>query len=128
MVLLDTDVFVDILRQHGSAVTWLRSLGPETIGVLGLVAMELLQGCRSREQQQQVETALAPYILYWPTQVDCARAYGEFAAYYLSHGLGVLDALIAETAVGLGVTLATFNEKHYGVLDSLQTVQPYSRG
>jgi len=42
----------------------------------------------------------------------------------LSHNLGILDALIAQTAVGLNVELATFNTKHYGVVDDLQNLEP----
>jgi predicted nucleic acid-binding protein len=89
--------------------------------------MELLQGCRNREEQQQLEGFLHPYQRYWPDQLDCARAFEDFSACYLSHGLGILDALIAETALGLGVPLASFNTKHYGVLTALQTIQPYTR-
>jgi len=43
MILLDTDVMVDILRGYEPAKEWLASV--EEIGVPGLVAMELIQGC-----------------------------------------------------------------------------------
>ena len=127
MILVDTDVMVDIMRRHAPAVAWLDSLGTETIGIPGLVAMELLQGCRNREEQRRVENVLRPYTLYWPGRMDCARAFDDSAAYHLSHTLGILDALIAETAVGLGMELATFNTKHYSVVSALQTIQPYTR-
>jgi hypothetical protein len=55
------------------------------------------------------------------------RAYGSFAKYRLSHNIGLLDSLIAETAAGLGVPLATFNDQHYRVFGGLQLLQPYSR-
>jgi predicted nucleic acid-binding protein len=56
---------------------------------------------------------------------DCQRGYQDFAAYRLSHGLGLIDALIGATAVGCGETLATFNVKHYAVIARLTTVQPH---
>lgn len=127
MILVDTDVMVDVMRRHGPAVAWLDSLGTEVIGIPGLVAMELLQGCRNREEQEQLERFLRPYQRYWPTQADCARAFADFAAYHLSHDLGILDALVAETAVGLSTELATFNTKHYSVVPNAQIVQPYER-
>jgi predicted nucleic acid-binding protein len=49
----------------------------------------------------------------------------DFAAFHLSNYLGLLDALIAHTAVGLNEPLATFNVKHYGVIAGLQMLQPY---
>lgn len=127
MILVDTDVMVDIMRRHAPAVAWLDLLDAEMIGIPGLVAIELLQGCRHREEQQQLEGYLRPYQRYWPSQADCDRAFEDFGMYHLSHNLGILDALIAETAVGLGTELATFNTKHYDVLGALRTIQPYSR-
>ncbi len=127
MILLDTDAMVDVMRRHPLAVAWLGQLGPDVVGIPGLVAMELLQGCRDREEQRQLESILRPYTLYWPAQADCIRAFDDFAAYHLSHDIGILDALIAETAVGLGVELVTFNEKHYRAVSALHTLQPYPR-
>src|SRR6266404_1141693 len=122
-MLLDTDVMVDFLRGHPPAVTWLTAL-PPSIGLPGLVAMELIQGCRNLAEQRRVEKELQRFARYWPTVPDCQRAYHDFAANHLSHGLGLLDALIAHTAVGLNEPLATFNVKHYGTINGLQTVQP----
>jgi predicted nucleic acid-binding protein len=128
MILLDTDVMVDALRKYPPAVAWLTSLGNASIGVPGLVALELLQGCANRDEQSQVETRLRPYRIYWPQQADCGRAYKDYVHNHLSHGLGILDALIAETAVGQGAILATFNTKHYRVITALQVMEPYERG
>jgi predicted nucleic acid-binding protein len=127
MILLDTDVMVDLMRGHEPAISWLDSLGAEAVGIPGLVAMELIQGCRDRAEQQQVERALRAHALYWPTERDCIRALDSFVEYHLSHGIGVLDALVAETAVGLGLQLATFNERHYRIIGVLETIHPYAR-
>jgi predicted nucleic acid-binding protein len=127
MILIDTDVMVDIMRRHAPAVAWLDTLETEVIGVPGLVAMKLLQGYGNREEQEQLESFLRPYRRYWPSQSDCGRAFDGFAMFHLSHHLGILDALIAETAVGLDVELVIFNTKHYDILSALRTIQPYSR-
>ncbi len=127
MLLLDTDVMVDVLRRYPPAVEWLASLGEEPVSLPGLVALELLQGCRNLAEQKQVETVLRQYALYWPDRDDGARAFDDFVAYHLSHNLGLLDALIAETVVGLGGQLATFNTKHYSIISTLQAFQPYAR-
>jgi predicted nucleic acid-binding protein len=52
-MLLDTDVMVDFLRGYAPAVTWLTNYaGP--IGIPGLVAMELLQGCHDLESNNEL--------------------------------------------------------------------------
>lgn len=127
MVLVDSDVMVDVLRRHPPALDWLGDLGSEIVSVPGLVAMELINGCRNRDEQRRVEAALAPFDLYWPDAQDCAHAFDNFAQYHLSHNVGLLDSLIAATAIGLGVSLATFNQKHYDAIVGLQTIQPYVR-
>jgi predicted nucleic acid-binding protein len=112
-MLLDTDVMVDILRGHPPAVTWLAGSGHIPLALPGLVAMELLQGCRNLAEQQRLERDLLRFTLHWPTQADCQEAFRDFAAYRLSHNLGLIDALIGHTALGMGEELATFNVKHF---------------
>jgi hypothetical protein len=123
-MLLDTDVLVDFFRGHAPAVNWLTNC-TLPIGIPGFVAMELVQGCRDFAEQQRVESELARFTFHWPTRIDCERAYRDFSAQRLVSGLGLLDSLIAQTAVGIGEPLATFNIKHYGAVTSLQVLQPY---
>jgi len=125
--MIDTDVLVDVLRNYPPALAWLRTIRTELIDVSGLTALELLQGCRNRNEQRRVESFLQLYSLRWPSNSDCERALADFSLYHLSNGLSILDALIAETAVGLNLELATFNQKHYDVVKTLRTFQPYSR-
>jgi predicted nucleic acid-binding protein len=124
-MLLDTDVMVDILRGHPPAVQWLNGLANTPVALPGLVALELLQGCQNLADHQRLEKHLLRFTLHWPTQLDCQRAYLDFAAYRLSHNLGLLDSLIGHTAAGLNQTLATFNVKHYAAIAGLHTIQPY---
>jgi predicted nucleic acid-binding protein len=123
-MLLDTDVLIDFLRAYPPAVAWLTNYS-SPIGVPGLVAMELIQGCHNLPEQQRVERELRRFLIHWPSLTDCQRAYQDFASCWLSNNLGMLDALIGQTAVGLGETLATFNVKHYGLIAGLNTLQPY---
>ncbi len=50
-----------------------------------------------------------------------------FARYYLSHGLGIIDALIGQMAASLDLPLHTFNQKHYAAIPRIRLVQPYPR-
>lgn len=127
MVLLDTDIMIDLLRQYEPAVTWFIALDNEEIALPGYVAMELIQGCRNKLEQAKIEAALRPCRMVWPTPDMCQAALSSFAQFRLSHNLGLLDALIGQTAVALDMPLYSFNTKHYAALPSLKVVEPYQR-
>ena len=127
MILLDTDVLIDVLRRKQVALDWLESLKDEEVLVSGFTVMELIQGCRNKSDQGYVEGTLVRYIVAWPTAESCQKALKVFSDHRLSHGIGALDAFIGQTAVQLGIALATFNQKHYSVIPDLRTVQPYPR-
>lgn len=118
---------IDLLRQHLPAISWLESLGEEEVILSGFVVMELLQGCTSKSEQVKVEQALAGFEVTWPLPETCNEALQVFARYHLSHGVGLLDALIGQTAVALNLPLHTFNRKHYAPIPNLVTIEPYNR-
>jgi predicted nucleic acid-binding protein len=126
MYLLDTDVLIDIQRGHTPAVAWFSSL-PDVPNVPGFVVMELIQDSQNMQQVRKALQLVAPLPVVWATEADCARALSDFTTYHLSNSLGLLDALIASCAVGRGLTLCTFNVKHYRVIPNLITAQPYAR-
>jgi len=128
MILVDTDVMIDLLREYSPAVTWLDSLGEEKIILPGFVVMELIQGCRNKTEQEKVKRELGAYSIAWPSSEMCDEALSVFARYYLSYGLGIIDALIGQMAVALNLPLYTFNQKHYTAIPKLKTVQPYEKG
>ena len=127
MILLDTDVMVDILRQYPPAIAWLETREDEGILLPGFVIMELIQGSRNKEEQEKLEQELKNYPTVWPSGTMYNEALTVFARHHLSHGIGMLDALIGQIAVALDVPLHTFNKKHYETVPGLQTVQPYTK-
>ena len=128
MTLLDTDIIIDILRKYPPAIAWLKSLDDEEIILPGFVVMELIQGCRNKTEQEKVQKTLTAYGMTWPSTTTCDEALAIFTHFHLSHSLGLLDALIGESAVALNLPLHTFNQKHYAAIPGLTTVQPYAKG
>jgi len=127
MIILDSDIMIDILRKHAPATAWLSSLGDEEIALSGFVIMELIQGCRNKAEQEKLEKSVTSYSVVWPSSKTCEEALSVFSRYHLSHSLGLLDALIGETALVFNLPLHTFNQKHYAAIPNLKTVQPYTR-
>lgn len=126
MYLVDTDVLIDVQRGHPPALEWFQRC-TEPPSVPGLVVMELIQDAPNTRRVGEALKLVAPLPVVWPTEADCARALSDFAALHRSHGLGLLDALIAACAVGRGATLCTFNTKHYRAVPGLVPEQPYER-
>jgi predicted nucleic acid-binding protein len=126
MRLLDTDILIDVQRRYQPAVEWLATLN-ELPGVPGFVVMELYQDAPDTRRIREVDELIAPLAVVWPNERDCQRALSDFRALHLSHGVGLLDALIGATAIGLNATLVTFNLRHFRPLMGLITEQPYSK-
>jgi predicted nucleic acid-binding protein len=119
-------VLIDVQRRHPPALARFTGL-TELPVVPGIVVMELIQDARNADEVTAALKLVAPLKIVWPTEADCAAALANFTAFHLSHGLGLLDALIASSAVGLNATLCTFNAKHFRVVPRLITSQPYAR-
>src|SRR5256885_16846769 len=126
MDLLDTDVLIDVQRGHPPALAWFAGL-TDLPSIPGFVAMELIQDARNVQEVRNAQALVAPLRLTWPTESECAIALANFATLHLSHGLGLLDSLIAACAVGRAARLCTFNVKHYVAVPGLLTFQPYVR-
>ena len=123
---MDTDVLIDLERKHPPADAWFAAL-PHLPAIPGFAAMELLNGSRSQSDRLLIETFLRPFSIVWPTEADMDRALRKYTPLRLSDGLGLIDALIAATAVGRGEALLTFKVKHYRAVPGLAIHQPYIR-
>jgi len=126
MLVLDTDIMVDIQRGFAPAIEWLRTL-PETPAITVITLLELLYGCRDKQEQQTVERVAARMPVLYLDEPACQRAVDYFSQFHLSHGLGILDALIAAIVTTRGLTLCSFNEKHYRMIPELRLIKPYAR-
>ena len=126
MLILDTDVLIDVQRGHAAALAWFATL-TDLPSVPGFVVMELIQGAKNTQQVRDVLRMTSPMPIIWPTSTDCQRALTDFTAFHLTDGLGLLDAMIAAVAIGQSAELCTFNEKHYRAVPGLVTHRPYTR-
>jgi predicted nucleic acid-binding protein len=103
MVLLDTDILIEVLRGSLQAKTWMGALRKDDFGIPGVVAMELLMGCRNQLELRQITTFLESFNLIWPEASEVYNAYGLLANLRLSSGLGIPDYLIAGLALARDV-------------------------
>jgi len=126
MTLVDTDVMVDIRCGHPPALAWFDGLGAVP-GLPGFVLMELVAGCKTRNDMRAVKKQASLFQIYWPTPTDCEQALELFMATRFSSGLSMPDAVIGATAIGLSATLFTFNARDFKTIKGLDFKAPYAR-
>lgn len=125
--LTDTDVLIEIIRGNARAGAWLRANQEQVLGIPVLAFMEILQGARNRREQQLLAEQLGMYTIVHLDEGDSKQALNWFKEFHLSHGVGILDCLIAAIAVRIGKPFYTFNLKHFQVFPALDVREPYER-
>ena len=124
MLLLDTDVLIDYLRDRGEAVRYFEGLLAPTATSAVTVA-ELYAGVRNAEEEAAVESLLSTLHIF---EIDAAIAKraGLFRRKYLrSHQVEIPDALIAATSAVHEAQLVTLNRRHYPMLP--RVLVPYRK-
>lgn len=121
MTVLDTSVFIDLVRGLPGAGAFLQGLDTRPVAS-EISRIELLQGMRSPERRQ-TERVMAS-VRWIPVDEGIARQAGEFGrAFRRSHQLEPVDLAVAATADLLGLPLATANVKHFPMFPDLRA--PY---
>jgi predicted nucleic acid-binding protein len=106
MLLLDTNILIDVLRGEAVALAWLEQQSQPRISVISWI--EVLVGCREGESE-----AVQTWLETFPRlALDDAIA-SETVRLRQQHGLKVPDAIILATARCGGLTLATRNSRDF---------------
>jgi predicted nucleic acid-binding protein len=120
LVLVDTDILIDAGRGIPLAVAFLARQSEEVMAISAVTRMELIVGCRNRSELRTLDRFLRAFRVFALTPEITQKAEDLLRQYRLSHGLLIPDALIAATAVGAGVALATKNLADFRFIDGLQ--------
>jgi len=124
-MILDADVIIDLLRGLQPAKLWFSRL-EHFPSVSGVALLEVLYGAPDAEGQRRIEKLVKPLSILWPNEADAQNA-RKLARYKLSDGIEMNDVLTAHIAMRHGLTLATFNIKHFRAIPGLSIMQPYAR-
>lgn len=121
MILIDSDILIDVLRNQQRAAERLLALSElESLAVGAVTQMELIVGCRNGQELQRVERLLSGFEIQDLT-IDISRqSVNLLREYRLSHGLLMADALIAATALVNEMPLLTRNQRDYRFIEGLE--------
>ena len=113
-MLVDTDILIDASRRIEAALERLeREEQSSTLAISTITQMELMVGCRDREELQKLKRFLQRYQIIAVSATISASAVELMETYFLSHGLLIADAFVAATAIALNIPLSSKNQRDY---------------
>ena len=116
-LLIDTDVLIDCLRGRDEARVYIEGLTPPPYLSAATVA-ELYAGVLDSERDD-LDAFIAAFRIL-PVTEEIARNGGLHRRdYWRSHGTGLVDGIIAATALQIGSGLVTLNLRHYPMLNAV---------
>lgn len=125
LVLVDTDILIDVAAQVADAVDCLRHFEQRaTLAVSAVTELELLVGCRNKTELQKTDRLLERFQVIPLNEQISHGAVNLIRKYRLSHGLLLADALIAATALVVDCDFVTKNQRDYRYMDKLNLL-PY---
>jgi predicted nucleic acid-binding protein len=121
IIVIDTDILIDVGYGIPEAVTCLQQLEPNaSLAVSVITQMELLIGCRNKKESKALTKFLATFLILKLTESISDIAVNLLQKNRLSHGILIPDALIAATALDCDCSLLTKNQRDYRFIDGLR--------
>jgi predicted nucleic acid-binding protein len=127
-IICDTDVIIDYFdhkqNRHTETLAIIEnSIGLENVLVSSITKMELLLGAGNKEGLNAIQKRLNRFGIILTTPQINLKAIDLVLEYNLSHGLTIPDALIAATALEMGLKLFTYNIRDFKFIDKLDLYQ-----
>ena len=122
MILLDTNVLIEILKDNPKTQQKLASL-QAPFSVSSITAMELIYGARNKRETQKLSQFLQLFDLVQVNESIAATALQLITQYAKSHTLDIPDALIAATALENNASLLTYNVKDFKYIPLLTLIK-----
>lgn len=121
IIVVDTDILIDSARGIKEAERCLQRIEQTASASISVVTqMELIIGCRNRNELQCLEQFLCRVEIVNLSESISDVAVELLSQYRLSHGLLIADALIAATAIELDCRVVSKNQRDYRFIDNLQ--------
>ncbi len=127
--LLDTTILVDYFRGKAEAIQFLDDLHQrnDTLYVSTIVRSELYYGCRNLREKGELNAFFrGDYISSVPLSLEIMGKMSELRLCYgKGYECGLVDMLIAATAILKSATLLTLNIRHFRMIQDLSYKKPY---
>ena len=122
---IETNVVVDAIRGYPPALAWLEAQSQPTLGITPIIWMEVIAGGLTKIRRLRAAKFMSAFEMIYLTDADFDWAMEAQIRYELSHGVGMMDCLIASVSHRLQVPLYTHNLKHFSPLLGDLAQKPY---
>ena len=121
MILLDTNVLIEILKNNQNTIQNVSALTPP-LAISSITAMELIVGARNKKEIQLLKKFIARFQVIHLDSIISLAALKLITGYAKSHALDIPDALISATAISKRAKLLTYNTKDFQYIPSLELI------
>ncbi len=123
--IVDTTVIIHLFRKNPAAHAWMKAQ-TSRLSVTPMTWMEVIYGASGKSGQATSLALLDRFEMIYPDQADMDWAMNALRTYRLSHGVTILDCLIASVVHRLQVPIYTQNVKDFLiVLPKSLVIKPY---
>ena len=120
MVLCDTNIFIEALKNNPSATDLLRHIGFQNITMSAVTLMELYFGAFNKKELSMIKSRLQNLEIMNLDNKITKVAINLIEKYAKSHGLHIPDALIAATSICYRIELLTYNIKDFIFIEGIK--------
>ena len=121
MIVLDTNVLIEILKDNHSTIKKIQSFNC-SLAISSITVMELFYGALNKAEVKKLEKFVALFEIIDINETISQQSTILVKTYAKSHNLDIPDGLIASTALVLDAPLFTYNLKDFRFIDGLELV------
>ncbi|WP_187647278.1 type II toxin-antitoxin system VapC family toxin [Nitrosophilus labii] len=122
MILLDTNILIEVLKNNRKIVEFLNGLEDEVI-ISSITQMELFYGAFNKMEIKKLEKFFLNFEIVYIDEEISKIATNLVKKYSKSHNLNIPDSLIAATAIKKNCYLCTLNLKDFKYLDKIKLLE-----
>ena len=127
IVLCDTNVIIEFLKETPEVVLNLEKIGADSIFISVITSAELYFGAINKLELTKIRRSIDS-IVNIPINESISDKFEELMIdYSLSHKLSIPDAIIAATALHYDIELYTYNTKDFRFIEGIKLYEVRER-
>ncbi|HPI21026.1 MAG TPA: PIN domain-containing protein [Candidatus Kapabacteria bacterium] len=119
LVICDTNVIINWLKNEPITINYLNQIGNENIAITSVSFMEILQGARNKNEFDYLIKTINNFKILHFTERASLISTQLIEKFVLSHKLQIPDAIIAAIAIDYELPLFTLNLKDFRFIQEI---------